>query len=73
MGIAIMEKKATVDSFLENFKEGDKLKFYICPSDKAILEDYVYNHPKGGKEFVFYPGIFKTGCLEKEYYLQKKS
>lgn len=61
----------TVDSFLEDYKEGTELKLLISPSEKSFLESYIRNHPKGGTDFYFQLGISKPG-LERDFRLCKK-
>lgn len=68
----IREKQKIIDSFLNNYKEGDELKIYLSSGDKKILEEYILNHPKGGKNFYFSIGFLKTGFLEIDFRLRKK-
>ena len=70
---AMMENIQRVNSFLENYKDGDELKLYISASERATLKEYVIDHPKGGKSFCFVPGIFKPGFLEQDFRLKKRS
>lgn len=61
-----------VDSFLNCYEEGAELKIYISSAEKNILEKYVHDHPKGGKNFHFIIGILKPGHLEHDFILRKK-
>lgn len=61
-----------VENFLENYEEGKELPMYISPGEKDILENYIHNHPKGGRKFYFKVGILKPGHLEHDYILRRK-
>ena len=68
-----MEKLiADVDSFLNDYKEGNELKLLISSSEKKVLEDYILHHLKGGTDFYFQLGVYKPGYLEHDFRLRKK-